>query len=37
MVAELVRVWAFAQVPKVSRLRLQDNWELLSLAGQTWR
>ncbi len=24
-----VRVWAFAQIPKVSRLRLQENWELL--------
>ncbi len=25
-----VRVRAFAQVPKVSRLRLRENWELLS-------
>ena len=25
-----VRVWAFTQLPKVSRLRLRENWRLLS-------
>ncbi len=26
-----VRVWAFAQVPEVSRLRLRENWKLLCI------